>query len=125
MCKLNGDHLDLHVRTTLFPTRRSYGLACLDQTRSFSLIRAENHAGVPPLRAADENKSVTNDMALRPPQAALQRLKQVRGRSDAGRSRGRVPDRKSTRLNSVTNAQLVCRLRLEKKKHKRKQITIS
>src|SRR3546814_2936457 len=26
-------------------------------------------------------------------------------------------DRKSTRLNSVTNAQLVCRLPLEKKKH--------
>src|SRR3546814_4401746 len=27
-----------------------------------------------------------------------------------------IPDRKSTRLNSVTNAQLVCRLLLEKKK---------
>src|SRR3546814_8615036 len=29
-----------------------------------------------------------------------------------------VLDRKSTRLNSVTNAHLVCRLLLEKKKHK-------
>src|SRR3546814_2777967 len=31
-------------------------------------------------------------------------------------------DRKSTRLNPVTNAHLVCRLLLEKKKHKQKQI---
>src|SRR3546814_10501723 len=30
-------------------------------------------------------------------------------------------DRKSTRLNSITNAQLVCRLLLEKQKNKQKQ----
>src|SRR3546814_1333723 len=33
----------------------------------------------------------------------------------------RVGDRKSTRLNSVTNAHLVCRLLLEKKKQKKQQ----
>src|SRR3546814_4208426 len=48
-----------------------------------------------------------------------------RGRPQRGRPRAPVPrpsdreprgDRKSTRLNSVTNAHLVCRLLLEKKK---------
>src|SRR3546814_3035032 len=36
----------------------------------------------------------------------------------------RRTDRKSTRLNSVTNAHLVCRLLLEKKKHILKQTNI-
>src|SRR3546814_10528787 len=39
--------------------------------------------------------------------------------SNNGR-RGATPDRKSTRLNPVTNAHLVCRLLLEKKKKNKK-----
>src|SRR3546814_3262406 len=35
------------------------------------------------------------------------------------RSVARYPDRKSTRLNSATNAHLVCRLLLEKKKNRK------
>src|SRR3546814_2665689 len=39
--------------------------------------------------------------------------------ADLGRPlRKTMPDRKSTRLNSITNAHLVCRLLLEKKKQK-------
>src|SRR3546814_3119872 len=40
-------------------------------------------------------------------------------RSRAGRAWSESADRKSTRLNSSTNAHLVCRLLLEKKKSKR------
>src|SRR3546814_1666507 len=36
--------------------------------------------------------------------------------AEGGHARDRSGDRKSTRLNPVTNAQLVCRLLLEKKK---------
>src|SRR3546814_6824360 len=38
---------------------------------------------------------------------------------------GKVQDRKSTRLTPVTNAQLVCRLLLEKKKKQRLQIHLN
>src|SRR3546814_2716278 len=53
------------------------------------------------------------------PLAASRRAMHLRvlRRRSAPRTYGRQKDRKSTRLNPVTNAHLVCRLLLEKKKH--------
>src|SRR3546814_3986365 len=61
--------------------------------------------------------------ALRQPH--LGRCREGGGRRQQRRIRGRAEqsggrDRKSTRLNSITNAHLVCRLLLEKKKKKNK-----
>src|SRR3546814_11058296 len=52
------------------------------------------------------------------PEPGRNRLREGReaAHGELHRSRHRA-DRKSTRLNSVTNAHLVCRLLLEKKKH--------
>src|SRR3546814_937461 len=57
----------------------------------------------------------------RPPLIA-RRLEQGCGDRDREEQAG-VADRKSTRLNSSTNAHLVCRLLLEKKKQQRKART--
>src|SRR3546814_1127891 len=61
-----------------------------------------------------------------PPDAGFIELAQVVARNEHGdwqvqhcRIAIRVEDRKSTRLNPVTNAQLVCRLLLEKKNNQK------
>src|SRR3546814_2377276 len=51
--------------------------------------------------------------------AAGRRRRRRTRRRAAGRARRPRADRKSTRLNSITNAHLVCRILLEKKKKPR------
>src|SRR3546814_1681575 len=58
--------------------------------------------------------------ARRPPRL---HPRQRHPRAARGGGRGSGPDRKSTRLTPVTNAHIVCRLLLEKKKSKAEAIT--
>src|SRR3546814_15079246 len=92
-----GDHRDLHVLTHSFPTRRSSDLVAIDVAGQ--LLKSLNGAVLRTGAAALRTVTTLVDQVLRPALA------------DAGL------DRKSTRLTPVTNAQLVCRLLLEKKKN--------
>src|SRR3546814_3770242 len=88
---LYGDHLDLHVLTHSFPTRRSSDL--LGICNNYRILRIGR-------QGYEEGEG-----------AALSRYVK---RGNRARSLYCV-DRKSTRLTPVTNAHLVCRLLLEKK----------
>src|SRR3546814_10633119 len=89
---------------------------------------ADHHAGIDLLAGADEEETAL----LQVPQRIGDRLALLgrdegagaarRDRALVGRPVVEQADRKSTRLNSVTNAHLVCRLLLEKKKRSTNRI---
>src|SRR3546814_7524595 len=83
---------------------------CRDEQRMLAALRYREHLGLmPPDPPAARGKPVGEREGERHGKDVA--ACEARGKAFADR-----PDRKSTRLNRVTHAQLVCRLTLEKKK---------
>src|SRR3546814_6858032 len=103
---------------TLFPYTPLFRSAVLVELRDSGVTFDELAAFLPRLSIEPVFTAHPTEVVRR---ALLDKEHTIVERLVADLDRGRTPperrDRKSTRLNSITNAHLVCRLLLEKKKH--------